>query len=84
MFDRLPDDIRDAAVVAFMRFREDPAAPSLRLHELKPNHRGKHIQPSWSVSITRQYRAVFFKDGDTNVWYWIGSHSEYNSLVGSK
>lgn len=35
-----------------------------------------------SVSITMQYRAIYVVDGDTNVWYWIGSHSDYNNFIG--
>lgn len=31
-----------------------------------------------------QYRAVYYKDGDTNVWYWIGTHAQYDKLVGKR
>ena len=30
------------------------------------------------------YRAIYFVEGDTNVRYWIGSHSDYNNFVGRK
>lgn len=31
-----------------------------------------------------QYRAVYYKDGGVNVWYWIGTHAQYDKLVGKK
>jgi hypothetical protein len=37
---------------------------------------------SRSVAITRRYRAIYVVDGDTNVWYWCGSHEDYNNFVG--
>jgi hypothetical protein len=72
------------AVAAFELFLEDPSHPSLRHHPLGDNKKGQHKSGSFSVSITLRYRAIYTKDGDTNVWYWIGSHSDYNAFIGSK
>jgi len=34
----------------------------------------------WSVRIGRSYRALGKRtDADTIVWYWIGSHEDYNN-----
>jgi len=44
--------------------------------------RGRHRLNSWSVWINREYRAIFVVDGETNVWYWVGSHSDYNTFTG--
>ncbi len=38
------------------------------------------LRDQLSVSITMPYRAIYVSDGDTNVWYWIGSHGEYDIL----
>ena len=32
---------------------------------------------SWSVRITQGYRAVG-KESDSMLWYWIGSHSDFD------
>jgi hypothetical protein len=31
-----------------------------------------------------QYRAIYVVDGDINVWYWIGSHADYDRFIGSR
>ncbi len=56
--------------------------PALRNHTLADSDKGQHRNGSRSVSISAQYRAIYVVDGDTNVWYWIGSHSDYNHFVG--
>ena len=88
LLDLLPDDIQNLAQTTFELFREDATHPSLRLHQLGDTKRGRHQAGSISVSISRRYRAIYVvrKDGDdtVNLWYWIGSHSDYNSFTGRK
>jgi hypothetical protein len=79
---RLPEEIQELAEAAFDRFVEDPSHPSLRHHALKETKKGRHRSASFSVSITMQYRAIYARDGDTNVWYWIGTHADYDAFIG--
>jgi mRNA-degrading endonuclease YafQ of YafQ-DinJ toxin-antitoxin module len=72
------------AVQAFRLFLQNPNHPSLRNHALADTDKGQHRSGSRSVSITMQYRAIYTVDGDTNVWYWIGSHNDYENFVGKK
>jgi hypothetical protein len=37
--------------------------------------------PLYSVRIGRGYRALGIRDADKIVWYWIGSHAEYDREV---
>ncbi len=38
---------------------------------------------SFSVSITMPYRAVYAVTADgVNLWYWVGTHADYNRLLG--
>ena len=37
----------------------------------------------WSVRIGDHYRAVAQKHGDLVVWFWIGTHEDYNNSSGS-
>jgi hypothetical protein len=68
----LPDNLRHAARVAYQKFRQDPAHPSLRLERLRANAR------FWSVRVTRNYRAVAQRfEGDVWIWVWIGSHKDF-------
>lgn len=32
----------------------------------------------WSVRITSSYRAVGVRDGEEIIWFWIGSHKEFD------
>ena len=45
---------------------------------------GQHEAGSVSVSITRQYRAIYVRQGEVNVWYWIGTHADYDTFTGRK
>ena len=84
MYDRLPERIRRLAVLAYRAFLRDPNDPMLHIHELDATHRGQHRPGSRSVRINLQYRALYVEDGGTNVWYWIGSHGDYDTLTGRK
>lgn len=81
---RLPEEIQKLAEAVFDLFVEDPSHPSLRHHSLGKTKKGRHRADSFSVSITVQYRAIYTRDVDTNVWYWIGSHADYDSFTGKK
>jgi hypothetical protein len=35
----------------------------------------------WSVRIGRRYRAVAVERGEDLVWFWIGSHADYDRLI---
>ncbi len=81
--DRLPRAIRELAELSFTTFVRNPDHPALRRHQLADTEKGRHRAGSWSVSITMKYRALYAVDGDTNVWYWIGSHNDYENFIGS-
>jgi hypothetical protein len=54
---------------------QDPKHPSLQFKKVHPS------RPIYSVRISLNYRALGTKDGDTVVWFWIGSHAEYDRLT---
>ena len=81
-YEQLPANIQKLGVAAFKRFCDDPSHPSLRLHELGDSKRGSHLPGSRSVSITRRYRAVYVVKDGVNVWYWVGTHAEYDRFSG--
>ena len=78
----LPQHVRATADQKFALFVVNPRHVSLRLHKLKDRSRGQHVPGSYSVSVTPRYRAIFFIDGQTNVWYWIGTHADYDCFTG--
>ncbi len=74
-FDRLPPRVREQARGAFVRFAEDPQHPSLEFKQVHPS------QPIFSVRVSRGYRALAYRRPDRWVWFWIGSHAEYDGLL---
>ena len=38
-------------------------------------------EPIYSVRVSRDYRAVGVREGDTVMWFWIGSHADYDDLI---
>ena len=71
----LPVDIRDAAQKAYAFFREDPRHPSLRFKRVHES------EPVYSVRVGIGYRALGLLENDEVVWFWIGSHADYDRLL---
>ncbi|MDZ4784020.1 MAG: hypothetical protein SGJ19_27545 [Planctomycetia bacterium] len=84
LFAALPAHIQDHAREAFQRFVADASHLALRHHALKDNDRGRHRAGSFSVSVTRSYRAIYYIVEEQNVWYWIGTHADYDKFTGHK
>ena len=45
------------------------------------SNRSTPIHRFSSARVGISYRAVGVRDGETMVWYWIGSHADYDDLV---
>jgi hypothetical protein len=72
LYHSLSPEIREAAQNSYRKFWENPAHPSLRLERLCFDDR------VWSVRVSRNYRAVARRYGDDWLWFWIGSHEEFD------
>lgn len=72
MYQRLPQDVQDLADENFELLKSDPRHPSLHL---------KRVGSIWSVRVGRSWRALAVRDGDDFIWYWIGSHAEYDRYL---
>jgi hypothetical protein len=81
---QLPRNVQDLVRAACLLFDRDPSHPSLRHHALRDSKRAKHVPGSFSVTPTMQYRALYVVQGGVNVWYWIGTHAEYDRFTGQK
>ncbi len=74
-FAKLPKDVQRRAREAY------------QLWKVNPRHAGLHFkkieeQPAvYSVRVGLSYRALGVKEEDTIIWFWIGSHEEYNKLI---
>ena len=71
----LPIAVRRDARRAYRLFLANPAHPSLQLKKLEGE------EDIYSVRIGLGYRALGVMKRDGIMWFWIGSHAEYDRLV---
>ena len=74
-YGRLPRGLQRRARKAYRLWRNDPGHPSLQFKRVDDQ------EPIYSVRITDNFRALGLLEGDTVIWYWIGSHDEYERLL---
>jgi hypothetical protein len=72
-FDRLPEEARHIARKNYDILKADPRHPSLHF---------KRIEAYWSVRVGLHYRALELEVEGRVLWFWIGTHAEYDRIVG--
>ena len=72
---RLPPAVRRQVREAYRLFRQNPHHPSLRFKKLPPH------EDLWSVRISNDYRAIGRWRGDMLLWFFVGSHADYDALM---
>jgi hypothetical protein len=75
LFADLPETAQEQTRRAYRQFKEDPSYPSLRFKKVHPK------LPIYSARINKDYRAVGQMEDDTVIWFWVGSHTEYDLLL---
>ncbi len=69
----LPLEIQDSADAAFKRLQADPRHPGLHF---------RRVGPYWSARVGLHYRALAIEVDEGYCWFWIGTHAEYDELIG--
>ncbi|MFN8376838.1 MAG: hypothetical protein U0694_28695 [Anaerolineae bacterium] len=70
----LPNDVRAQARASYRLFKKDPYHPSLHFKEI--------AHDVYSARIGIKYRALGTRVADDLIlWWWIGSHTDYDKLV---
>ena len=69
----LPDSVRELADKSFALLKSDPRHPSLHF---------KKVDKYWSVRVGIRHRAIGVEAPDGVLWFWIGTHAEYDKMVG--
>ena len=72
-FERLPESVQRTARRNFRLLVADPRHPALHF---------KKVGKFWSVRVGLAHRALAVEDGRDFIWVWIGSHDEYDRLIG--
>ena len=73
-YEALPASIQRVADKNFELLQTNSTHPSLHF---------KKINRYWSVRPGIRYRALGVEVDDDLLWFWIGSHAEYDKLVKS-
>lgn len=76
-YEQLPKSIQELADKNFSLLKENPYHPSLHLKEVD------NVQQLWSVRVGRRYRALGRTKDEGIIWFWIGTHAEYDKLLSS-
>jgi len=71
----LPEQIRKEAKKAYRKFKKNPYHPGLRFKRIHST------RPIFSLRVTKDYRAVGIQQENQMIWFWIGSHGDYNNLL---
>lgn len=71
----LPSQVRDQAREAYRLFKDNPAHPGLHFKKVIS------YPPTYSARVSIGYRALGVLDKDTVIWFWIGSHADYDLLL---
>jgi hypothetical protein len=64
--------VRALADKNFQLLKADPKHPLLHF---------KKIDKLWSVRVGAHYRVLGLDRSEGVVWFWIGSHAEYDKLL---
>ncbi|OUD13741.1 hypothetical protein [Thioflexothrix psekupsii] len=69
---QLPEEIQRRADKSYALLRQNPHHPSLHF---------KKVGAFWSVRVTLDYHALAVEVHDGYVWFWIGTHEDYNKIL---
>ena len=71
-YKELPESIQELADKNYEILKTNPKHLSLHLKKV-----GKY----WSVRVGRKYRALGVDVEEGILWFWIGTHAEYDKLL---
>ncbi len=79
LFIALPQRVKETAKKNYELWQENPFHSSLEFKEIKSRN-------IWSVRVGIGWRAleVVKANEDKIVWFWIGSHAEYDKILRKK
>jgi hypothetical protein len=72
-YNSLPRETQKQADKQFALLKSNPRHPSLHFKKT-----GRY----WSASVSSSIRALAVEKDGALVWFWIGSHREYEKLIG--
>ena len=74
-FNNLPGRIKERARKCYMLWRDNPNHPSLEFKRVSRK------QPVYSARIGLGWRTLCIKKDNYVIWFWIGSHADYDKII---
>ena len=71
-YNALPETVQRTADQCYELLKIDPSHPSLHFKKV-----GKY----WSVRVGQSYRALGVEVEKGILWFWIGTHAQYDKLI---
>jgi len=76
LFQELPERVKRTARKNYKLWKNSPSHPSLGFKEVNQEDQ------IWSIRVGIGWRALGrIKNKEVIVWFWIGSHGEYDKLL---
>ncbi len=72
---KLPEQVKDQAKKAYQLWKQNNQHPSLHYKNVVPG------KPIFSVRVALGYRALGVIENDVMIWFWVGSHADYEKLI---
>jgi hypothetical protein len=72
-YEALPFQVRRLADANYQLLKRDQHHPSLQF---------KKVGRYWSVRVGLRYRALAVEVDEGYMWFWIGSHADYDKVIG--
>jgi mRNA-degrading endonuclease RelE of RelBE toxin-antitoxin system len=70
-YEKLPKEVQELANRNFELLKTNPKHPSLYF---------KKVKNYYSARVGKKYRTIGIEIEEGIVWFWIGTHSEYDKL----
>jgi hypothetical protein len=74
-FAELPAEVKGQARQAYRLWNANPTHPGLHFKKVHPE------LPIYSVRVGLRWRAMGILRDDVMIWFWIGSHADYDKLL---
>ena len=71
-YEQLPTSVQNLADKNFELLKTNSKHPSLHL---------KKVSKYWSARVGRKYRTIAVEIDEGLIWFWIGTHHEYERLL---
>jgi len=71
-YEKLPKEVQELADKNFELLKSNPEHPSLYF---------KKVKSYYSARVGKKYRTIGIEIEKGILWFWIGTHSEYDKLL---